>query len=214
LRGEVIEMSKTFAGISAPQILAARKTYGKWEEVGRFFHIRKQTIMAIAKEFGIDTAKRIKVKPIVKPKLTKAAKYILKRIDKAKAVKAAKKLVKTLKYREAQHYQLIFKAQFMCPMSENPTPEITGYSLGRRRHGFPSPKEQEEMREEAVSSAISLNLDGNSDCYPLEETVKVEIKEYDPKTEGERLRKVKAKIKRKRDTKKERSKRREIRKRR
>jgi hypothetical protein len=213
-------MSKTFAGISAPQILAARKTYGKWEEVAKSFTIRKQTIMAIAKEFGIDTAKIIKIKPkrIVKPKfrpkLTKAAKYILKRIDKAKAVKAAKKLVKALKYREEQHYQLIFKARFMCPMSENPTDEMTGYSLGRRKHGFPSPKEQEEMREEAVSSAIHLNLDGNSDCYPLEETVKVEIKEYDPKTEGEKLRKAKEKVRRKRKAKKERSKRRDVRRRR
>jgi hypothetical protein len=203
-------MSKTFAGISAPQILAARKTYGKWEEVGRFFSIRKQTIMAIAKEFGIDTAKRIKVKPIVKPKLTPTQERVLEVIKR----RDMPKIAKILKYRGEQHYQLIFKARFKCPVSEKPTPEITGFSLGRRKHGFPSPKEQEEMREEAVKSAISLNLDGESECYPLEETVKVEIKEYDPKTEGERLRKVKAKIKRKRDAKKERSKRRDVRKRR
>ena len=83
-------------------------------------------------------------------------------------------------------------------MSEKPTHEITGYSLGRRKKGFPSLKEQEEMRKEAITSAIHLNLDGNSECEPLEDTVRIEIREYDPMKEGVRLRKAKEEARKKR----------------
>lgn len=189
---------KTFAGISEKQILKARAKYGSWEKVAQFFNIRKQTIRAIADNFGIDTAKIIKIKPkrVVKPKfrprLTKAAKRILKKIDKAKAVKAAKKLVKTLKYRKERHYQLIFKARFLCPRSEKPTAELTGYSLGRRKKGFPSLKEQEKMREEAIGSIIRDKLEGDSECFPIENTVKVEVYEYDPVEKGKQLQTAKA----------------------
>ncbi|GAH67497.1 unnamed protein product [marine sediment metagenome] len=62
------------------------------------------------------------------------------------------------------------------------------------------------MREEAINSVIHKHLDGNSDCYPMENTVKTEVREYEPKEEGERLRKAKEEARKKRKEAKARNK--------
>ena len=68
------ESIKAFGNISKTGILKARVKYGSWKNVARHFNIRKVTIRTIAKSFGIDTAKIIKPKLKVIPKIRKPEK--------------------------------------------------------------------------------------------------------------------------------------------
>jgi len=146
----------------------------------------------IARELSIDTSKTGAIAK--KPTFKKAAKKVLtKAAQKIKARIVKKTLAKVLKYRKKQHYQLILTARFVCNENEQPTQLLEGYSMGRKKGGFPNEREQELMREEAIASIISRYLGGDSECEIIEDTATTEIKEYDPYREGKRLRKARAK---------------------
>lgn len=86
-------------------------------------------------------------------------------------------------------WQMVFSAQFICPERKEPTKRLEGYSGVRfTRERKPCLAEQEDMKDEAIRWIQAQNLDGNSECEPVESTVIVNLRRRDLKREGEAMR--------------------------